>query len=29
MEYQNMNALFRIVFDGDKIAYAGGHKESK
>jgi RNA polymerase sigma factor (sigma-70 family) len=29
MEYQHMNALFRIVFDGDKIAYAGGHKESK
>jgi RNA polymerase sigma factor (sigma-70 family) len=29
MEYQNMNALFWIIFDGDKIAYAGGHKESK
>lgn len=29
MEYQHMNALFRIIFDGDKIAYAGGHKESK
>jgi len=29
MEYQNMNALFLIVFDGEKIAYAKGYPESK
>jgi hypothetical protein len=29
MEYQNMNALFRIVFDGKKIAYANGYPEPK
>ncbi len=29
MEYQNMNALFRIVFDGKKIAYAKGYPEPK
>jgi len=29
MEYQNMNVLFRIVFDGKKIAYANGYQEPK
>ena len=31
MKYQNlkMNVLFRIVFDGDKIAYAEGYPEPK
>jgi hypothetical protein len=29
MEYQKMNVLFLIVFDGEKIAYAKGYKESK
>ena len=29
MEYQKMNALFLIVFDGEKIAYAKGYPEPK
>ena len=29
MEYQNINALFFIVFDGEKIAYAKGYREPK
>jgi hypothetical protein len=29
MEYQNMNVLFRIIFDGKKIAYANGYPEPK
>jgi RNA polymerase sigma factor (sigma-70 family) len=29
MQYQKMNVLFFIVFDGEKIAYAKGYKESK
>jgi hypothetical protein len=29
MKYQNMNALFLIVFDGKKIAYANGYPEPK
>ena len=29
MEYQKMNVLFLIVFDGEKIAYAKGYPEPK
>jgi hypothetical protein len=29
MEYQNMNALFQIIFDGNKIAFAKGYPEPK
>ena len=29
MEYQNMNVLFLIVFDGEKIAFAKGYPEPK
>jgi RNA polymerase sigma factor (sigma-70 family) len=27
MEYENVNALFRIIFDGDKIAFVNGYPE--
>ena len=29
MQYQNMNVLFQIVFDGNKIAFAKGYPEPK